>query len=166
MKSVENPLIFIVDDNKLYTKVIVTFLKTHKFTNVETFTSGEDVLKELKRKPDIMILDYLLGGIDGLEVLKKAKEIAPEVDVIFLSGQENINVVVDAVNHGADYYLVKNNPETMNNLIRRLDKILTVHKVSATHKRFKTGVTFFFILLVVFIIVIILIAQKVGFSYN
>src|SRR5207253_1446393 len=58
--------------------------------------------------PDIIILDYNLPGMSGLNVLKKIKETNPEIATILLSGQSKLEVVVEAYNNGVDRYLIKN----------------------------------------------------------
>jgi len=84
MQNTKNPLIFVVEDNQLYNRLVVSYLKTNKFTNVESFLTGEEVLKNMHKNPDIVIQDYLLDGISGIEVMIKAKKNYPNVEFIFL----------------------------------------------------------------------------------
>ena len=46
MQNVKKPLIFVVEDNKVYNKLIVNYLKSNKYVNVEAFYNGEDCLKK------------------------------------------------------------------------------------------------------------------------
>ena len=69
MQNKKNPLIFVVEDNQMYNKLVVSYLKTNKFSNVESFHTGEDALKNMDKNPDIVIQDYLLDGMTGIEVL-------------------------------------------------------------------------------------------------
>ena len=85
MQNKKNPLIFVVEDNHMYNKLVVSYLKTNKFANVESYLTGEDALKNMNKNPDIVIQDYLLDGMTGIEVLIKAKKTNPNVEFIFLS---------------------------------------------------------------------------------
>ena len=71
MKTSKFPLIFIVEDNSVYSKLIVSHLRSHKFINCESFTSGEACLKGITREPDIIILDYLINELMTNEELQK-----------------------------------------------------------------------------------------------
>ena len=94
MQDSNDLLIFVVEDNRVYNKLISSYLKTNKFENVMSFYSGEDTINNLYRNPDIIIQDFLLDGMNGIEVLKKAKEQNPNIEFIFLSGQDNIDVAI------------------------------------------------------------------------
>lgn len=157
MQNSKNPLIFVVEDNQVYSKLIVSFLKTNKLTNVETFTTGESVLKAMDRQPDIIIQDYLLEGMNGIEVLKKAKQIAPNVEFIFLSGQDSIDIAINTMKYGAYDYIVKDQV-ALKKLVSKIDKIMSMNQLEVSRKRYKFGVILFFILLAVFIIIISTIA--------
>jgi DNA-binding NtrC family response regulator len=108
MQTQDSPMIFIVEDNSIYNKLIASHLRSNNFLRIESFLSGEECLKNLHKKPDIVIQDYLLNGINGLEVLKETKKKNPKTEFIFISGQDNIDVAVDTIRHGASDYLVKN----------------------------------------------------------
>ncbi|WP_321288381.1 response regulator [uncultured Sunxiuqinia sp.] len=157
MQNNKGPLIFVVEDNPVYNKLVVSYLKTNKFTNVEAFLSGEEVLKAMERQPKIIIQDYLLDGMNGIEVLKKAKKIAPEVEFIFLSGQDSIDVAINTMKYGAYDYIVKDQM-ALKKMVSKMNKILSISSLEKTNKRYKTGVILFFVFLSLFIIVIIAIA--------
>ncbi len=154
MQNNKSPLIFIVEDNPVYSKLIASYLKTNKFTNTETFSSGEDVLKAMERQPKIVIQDYLLDGMNGIEVLKKAKQIAPDVEFLFLSGQDSIDIAINTMKYGAYDYIVKDQM-ALKKMVNKINKILSVTQLEKTNKRYKTGVILFFILLSLAIIAII-----------
>ena len=153
----KNPLIYIVEDNQVYNKLIVSFLKTNKYTNVESFTNGEEAIKAMERQPDIVIQDYLLEGMNGIEVLKRSKKIAPNVEFLFLSGQDNIDIAINSMKYGAYDYIVKDQM-ALKKMVSKIQKIQSVSNLESTHKRFKYGVILFFIVLLFFIITIVTIA--------
>lgn len=104
-----NPKIFIVEDNVFYSELINSRLEEKGYTNVQLYHSGEDCVDNLYQNPEIVILDYDLGKMNGLDVLKEIKSVNPNIQIVFLSGQENISVAVDSLKYGAYDYVEKNN---------------------------------------------------------
>ena len=75
---------------------------------VETVVDGETALAELDRiRPDVVTLDAVLPGMDGLETLRRIKQRAPEVPVIMLSGHGQARTIVEAMRLGATDFLRK-----------------------------------------------------------
>ncbi|WP_299584387.1 response regulator [uncultured Sunxiuqinia sp.] len=154
MQNNKSPLVFVVEDNPVYSKLVVSYLKTNKFTNTEAFSSGEEVLKAMERQPKIVIQDYLLDGMNGIEVLKQAKKIAPDVEFIFLSGQDSIDIAINTMKYGAYDYIVKDQM-ALKKMVNKMTKILSVAQLERSNKRYKKGVVLFFIFLSLFIIAVI-----------
>ena len=157
MKNTKNPLIFVVEDNQMYNKLVVSYLKTNKFTNVESYLSGEEALNNMHKNPDIIIQDYLLDGMTGIEVLIKAKKINPAVEFIFLSGQDSIDIAINSMKYGAYDYIVKDQM-ALQKMVNKINKINSVTELVKTNKRYKIGVILFFIGLGLLIIVTLLLA--------
>jgi len=157
MVASKNPLIFVVEDNHVYNRLIVSFLKTNKLTNVESYSTGEEALKAMERQPSVVIQDYLLEGMNGIEVLKRAKKIAPNVEFIFLSGQDNIDVAINTMKYGAYDYIVKDQM-ALKKLVNKINKIQSYNQLEVSKKRYKTGVILFFVVLLLFVVVLITIA--------
>ncbi len=117
--------LFLVDDDELFLKSLqVKFLNEADF-EIETFVSGEECIKNLGNKPDLIILDYHLDGIDktamnGIEALDKILGIDPGIPVIMLSSQDRIEVAIDCMHHRAFDYVVKSETAFV-----RLQKIIT-----------------------------------------
>lgn len=154
MENQKYPLIFIVEDNSVYNKIIVNHLRSHKLVRVESFLSGEECLKNLYRKPDIIIQDYLLDGINGIDVLKATKKKYPDTEFVFLSGQDNIEVAINSMKFGAFDYIVKDQ-NALVKLTDKINKIMISHELINSNKRYKLGVTLFFVALAVIILIII-----------
>jgi CheY-like chemotaxis protein len=111
MKS--NKLIFIVDDDPFITNLIVKRFVPEGF-RMEAFDYGEDCLKAMDKKPDLIILDYYFTKPDhkvlnGMEVFDMIKEKDPDVLVIMLSGQERGEIVLELARKGIDDYVIKDN---------------------------------------------------------
>jgi DNA-binding response OmpR family regulator len=86
---------------------------THGVTN---FIDG---LKFIKESPDVVILDIGLPDMDGLEVLKKIKEINPSIQVIMLSGYGDDEKVSKSLSYGALDYLIK--PVDIEELVSKIE---------------------------------------------
>lgn len=104
--------IFLVDDDALYLKLLSRDLSEKPEYIIKTFNTGERCLENLSEKPDIIVLDYYLNGIDkyalnGLETLRKIKSTNPEIPVIMLSSQDQIEVAVNCMKLKAVEYIVK-----------------------------------------------------------
>jgi DNA-binding NtrC family response regulator len=152
MKNPKYPLIFIVEDNSVYNKLIANQLRTHKLIHTESFLSGEECLKNIHRRPDIVIQDYLLDGINGIDVLIATKKKYPKTDFIFLSGQDNIEIAINSIKFGAYDYIVKDQ-YALNKLTDKINKLIVSHQVIYNDKRFKQGITLFFIALAIIILI-------------
>ena len=127
--------IFLVDDDVVYLKALeIQFLENADF-DVETFATGELCIANLSKKPDIIILDYLLDGIEknamnGLETLTKIKEFDANIPVIMLSCQDKIEVAVSCMRHKAFDYVVKSETAfiRLKKLISRIFKFKNMEK--------------------------------------
>ena len=148
MKNYKDPLIFIVEDDEAYQALIEKTLHSKKFKRIKKFSSGNDCIKALdEEKPDIVIQDFEMPGINGLETMKKVKETNSEIEFIFLSGQSSIKVAVQSLNNGAYDYIVKD--ETANiTLVHRMQKLLITKKLEYEALTMKKGKILLLILLV------------------
>ncbi len=117
--------LFLVDDDALFLKSLqIEFLNNADF-DVETFVTGELCLEHLTKKPDVIILDYHLDGIDakamnGIETLDQIKALNPDIPVVMLSSQDKIEVAINCMHHKAFDYVVKSETSFV-----RLQKIIT-----------------------------------------
>ncbi len=154
MQNGNEALIFVVEDNRVYNKLICSYLKTNNFTNVMPFYSGEDAINNLYRNPDIIIQDFLLDGMNGIDVLKKAKEQNQNIEFIFLSGQDNIDVAINTMKYGAYDYIVKDQM-ALKKMVNKINKIQSVNKLVKTNKRYRYSLWLFIgiILLIVLLVV-------------
>ena len=104
--------VFLVDDDAIFLKSLeIEFIHHTDFT-VETFSTGELCMAALSRKPDVIILDYHLDGIEktamnGIETLDKIKAFNPDIPVLMLSSQDKIDVAISCMHHKAFDYVVK-----------------------------------------------------------
>lgn len=138
MKNYENPLVFIVEDNEVYAEMIQYNVQKRNF-ETEIYYSGEACIKNLYKNPDIIILDYMLDKINGLDVLKQVKAINPDIHVIFLSGQDDLNVGIDSLKYGAFDYVLKDAVAFDNVIIalNEISKLTAVLKKQTRLQKFK-----------------------------
>ncbi|MBP6662018.1 MAG: response regulator [Paludibacter sp.] len=117
--------IFLVDDDAVFLKLLEIQFLEHGDFEIETYATGELCVENLKNKPDIIILDYLLDGVErdvmnGIETLDKIKLYNAEIPVVMLSAQDKIDVAINCMHHAAFDYVVKSETAFM-----RLQKIIT-----------------------------------------
>ncbi len=152
MKNSKYPLIFVVEDNSVYNKLIINHLRSHKFLRIESFLSGEECLKNIHREPDIIIQDYLLEGMNGFEVLLATKKKYPKTDFIFLSGQDSIEIAINCMKYGAYDYIVKDQYALVK-LSDKINKVLVHRELINSNKRFKRGIILFAAALAIMILI-------------
>jgi DNA-binding NtrC family response regulator len=99
--------IFILEDNVMYAEAMKQAIAEDNL-DITVFHNGQDLVNNLNQNPDIITIDYMLPDMSGMEVLLKVKEVNGEIQTIFLSGQEDVNKVVEAYNNGVNGYIVKN----------------------------------------------------------
>lgn len=161
--------IFIVDDDTKHLLMLKSHLekKSDYDLRISIFSSGENCLEKMHEKPDIIILDYWLDGIkadaaNGLEILKKIRTSNPDSYVIMMSGQDNLRVAIDTIDHGAYDYIIKSESAYLrcqmliDHIIERIND-----KLFRGDQRRKEFMFFGFIILL--IIIILLLAFKSNF---
>ena len=126
MKNGEKIKLFLVDDDALFLKSLEIEFLDHADFEIETFAIGEKCIENLSHNPDVVILDYLLNGIEktamnGIETLDKIKAFNPDIPVVMLSSQDKIEVAVNCMHHKAFDYVVKSETAFI-----RLQKIITL----------------------------------------
>jgi len=99
--------IFVVEDDEWYSRLLVHTLSLNPDYEIQSFTNGKDCLANLHQAPDVITLDYRLPDMKGLDVLKQIKEINEDIQIILISEQDDIEVVVTLLQNGAFDYIVK-----------------------------------------------------------
>lgn len=112
MKDKHQIKIFLVDDDALFLKLLEIEFMNHGEFIIETYSTGELCMENIGNKPDVIILDYFLNGVEknaknGIETLDQIKAFDAEMPVIMLSAQDKIDVAIDCMHHKALDYVVK-----------------------------------------------------------
>ena len=99
-------LIYVVDDDEAVANLVFQNLKFQGY-RVQVFYSGESMLAELQHGfPDLIILDIMMPGIDGVEVARRLREFS-SVPILILSIQNDVSLKATVLDLGADDYLTK-----------------------------------------------------------
>lgn len=121
-----NKKIFIVDDDPFFVALLQQHLQNLGFEQISTFLDGHEFLNKLTESPDIVLLDYSMSSINGLEILKKIKRFDPNIFTILISAQEDMQVAVDALKYGAFDYIIKgeNTLELTQSVLNKINVVL------------------------------------------
>jgi DNA-binding NtrC family response regulator len=108
-KSIEQESkILIVDDDKSVRDFLEMFLKKRGYGQVQVAETGLDALKIIEDGDiKLVLLDIKLPGMDGIEVLRKIKEIKKDTGVIMITGFPDEERAKQAIKEGAYDYIVK-----------------------------------------------------------
>ncbi len=100
--------ILVVDDDKTVRGFLELFLKTKGFANVVSAENGEDAIKIVeKENVKLILLDVMLPGMNGVEVLRKIKAINKDISVIMITGYPDEEKAKEAIREGVYDYIIK-----------------------------------------------------------
>ncbi len=117
----KNISVLIIDDEESQVESIKSFLRRRNY-NVYTAYNGADGIKLITENAiDVVLTDYRMPGLSGLEVLKKVKEINPDIDVVVITAYGSVQDAVDIMKTGAYDYLTK--PIDLDDLELMLERI-------------------------------------------
>jgi len=104
----KKPYVAIVDDDAAFAAYLRTFLSLRGY-EARCYTRGDELLASMKQAeaPDVVLLDVMMPGLDGMATLRALKASRPEAQVIMLSGRNQASTIVEAVRLGAADYVVK-----------------------------------------------------------
>ncbi len=136
--------ILLVDDEPGMLRYIRTLLEVDDY-KVETASTGEEALQQVEKGmvPDLVLLDVLMPGIDGLETLERLRRMKPGMKVVMLSCVNDARKVVQAMRLGAHDYLTK--PFQKAELDAVIDQCLGQGKQTFTGEVEEVGEDVFFI---------------------
>lgn len=99
--------ILVVDDEAAIVRFLKAFLEKRGYTVATALDGGEAIEKLRADKPDVILLDIRLGDKNGLDVLKEAKSIAPDVAVVMITAVSDEEIGKRALELGAFDYIMK-----------------------------------------------------------
>ena len=117
--------LLVVDDDPRITELLRRVLAYEGYS-VSVAASGDDALqKALERPPNLIILDLMLPGVDGLEVARRLRRAGDNVPILMLTARDAVSDRVKGLESGADDYLVK--PFAPDELVARVKALLRRH---------------------------------------
>jgi len=117
----KKPRILVVDDEEAMRESLKDWLMEDGY-EVDLAPGGEDAVAMAREKNfEVVLLDLKMPGMDGLETLKRFKDIQPEADIIMMTAYATVDTAVQAMKEGAFDYLVKPfDPDEVEMLIKRI----------------------------------------------
>ncbi|AFM27078.1 response regulator [Desulfomonile tiedjei] len=113
-----NCKVLLVDDEKEFASTLAERLDLRGIS-VDVANSGEDALRSLSKSvPEVVILDLMMPGMNGLAVLERIKQDFPQIQVILLTGMGSVSEGVEGLRLGAFDYLMK--PVHIEDLVARI----------------------------------------------
>ncbi|MBI1811989.1 MAG: response regulator [Nitrospirae bacterium] len=89
--------VMVIDDEKIVCDMAKMSLEQEGYI-VETFLNAEPALARLKEgRFDVVVTDYKMKGIDGMDVLRTVKNLYPETDVIMITAFANLDTAIEAL---------------------------------------------------------------------
>lgn len=122
MKTAEQSRILIIDDQGTIRKSLKLALEREGYL-VETAENGQEALRKSKEEfYNMALVDLRLPDMNGIELLTKMRETVPKMAKIIITGYASLENAIEAVNRGADGYIVK--PVNMNKLLETVKEHL------------------------------------------
>ncbi len=94
MKNQNALRIFVLEDDVWYGSMPEHYLSLNPDYEVKRFESSTAFFNQLHERPDVVTLDYSMPDMDGSAVLKKIREVNPDIQVIIISGQEDVGTAI------------------------------------------------------------------------
>ena len=132
--------ILIVDDEKNILKMLSQGLKMRGYQAL-TAASGEEALQQaMKTDVDLVLLDIRMeNGMDGVQTLVKLRERYPELNVVMMSAQQDIEIAVKTMELGAKRYITK--PIGIDKLLSNVQPFLEISRLSQENEILKSQIT-------------------------
>lgn len=126
--------IYLVDNEIFCLNYYEMLINSIGYYEVSKFLTAADCLDHLHENPDVIFLDINMKKTQGLEILKTIKGINPNIHVVMLSGQQDLNTAVDCMTYGAFDYLIKGDKEEekIENVLFRIGELNSMVKKSKT----------------------------------
>jgi two-component system, OmpR family, response regulator CpxR len=123
--------VLLVDDEKDFVETLVERLRARNLL-VLTAANGDEAIARIQEEDvDVVVLDMLMPGRTGIEVLREMKQIKPLVEIILLTGHATVQSAIEGMSQGAFYYLMK--PAEMKKLLEQIAHAYK-HKVEQEYR--------------------------------
>lgn len=128
MQNTNKMKTFIVDDDPFSRELYQQHLMNKGFNSITCFDNGQECINQLVEQPAIIFLDYNMSSLNGLDVLKKIKRFDPDIIIVLISAQEDMQVAVNALKFGAFDYIIKgeNDLQSIDAVINKIDNLFAL----------------------------------------
>ncbi len=156
-------LIYVVEDNRIYNKLVCEFLAKKNYTNVKSFESGKECINAVANgeRPNIVIQDYFLEDSTGIEVLQNVKKHSKNSEFIFLTANESLDVAVNSIKYGAYDYIIKDNDVAFQKVVDKIQKITKIFVLNRTNKMIRQ-----MMIITILVLLLIIITGLLLYSFN
>jgi DNA-binding NtrC family response regulator len=125
MKPSDKAIVFVLDSNVVYQRIITQYLQVAGIRSVIVFSDPDKMYLSLKLHPDILISEYLFykDTLRGRQVLSKVRKVSPSTDIYFHTSLRDVDAAVSAMQSGATDYIIKSSTaldELARKVIQRL----------------------------------------------
>jgi len=135
MKTTEQSRILIIEDQESIRKSLKLALEKEGYL-VETAENGQEAIRKSKEQfYNMALVDLRLPDMDGIELLTKMRETVPKMVKIIITGYPMLENAIEAVNRGADGYVVK--PVNMNKLLETVEEHLKKQQEAKKYSELK-----------------------------
>ena len=124
--------ILVIDDEASILNLVATILGNRGYTVARSSDAFQGMELIASLKPELVILDYMLPGMDGLEALTRIKHSYPDTYVIMFTGKGNEEIAVELMKAGASDYMLK--PFNNQNLLERVENVLKIRSVEVKNR--------------------------------
>ena len=161
--------IFLVDDEQIQNEMLKDYISDRFKYKIKTYESGETAIADLNLDPEIIVLDFHLNAHlpdaqNGVEVLKKIKEVHPTSQVIMLSGQDKLEVAVDSMKYGAYDYVIKGETafSRMANILNNINELNNLKTANKSYKKVNFALWFIMAAIVAISVYLVMFPPKPG----
>src|SRR3972149_10024027 len=107
MNTQNHAKLLIIDDERIALRNLEHVMKKEGYAVTGT-QSGPNALKLLEEQQfDVVLTDLRMEKVDGMQILRKCRELYPDTEVVLITGYATLESAVDAMKHGAFYYIAK-----------------------------------------------------------
>jgi DNA-binding NtrC family response regulator len=120
-----------LDDDYTLQDAMEAIFQQKNFVDYEWFHDPKELFDSMNDNTQVVVIDYILEWHteNGIEIIRKVKEINPICHCILMSNQTNKKVIIDAYDNGVDKYIDKGDPEFVTQLFGEIEKgIKKVHR--------------------------------------
>ncbi|MBN1413870.1 MAG: response regulator [Bacteroidales bacterium] len=129
MKSSDKVIVFVLDSNLIYQRIIAQYLQVAGIRSVIIFSDPDRMYQSLKLRPHILISEYLFNknALLGHQVLARVRKESPSTDIYFHTTLQDVDAAVSSIKEGAIDYVIKST-SALDGLVRKIIKRLKYRK--------------------------------------